>query len=77
MKSQNDWDKIFSEAHLYSWPIAAVSIQSVKPPGGRNIYKDDKDLIHKAAKQHGYVLLESTPKIVSFIHKTLKGTLYD
>lgn len=64
-----DWNNIFSEAHLNSWPVAGLCIQNVSPSpsqGSRNIFAEDKKEILAAAKQFGYRTIYSW-KIVSFI----------
>lgn len=64
-----NWDKVFSEAHLHSWPTSSLMIQNANPSpsqGSRNIYKDDEKEILSAAKKHGYRLFISGQKM-SFI----------
>lgn len=70
-----DWGSIFRDAHLRSWPTASLSI-SVAAAGGRSIYRDDRAKIDKAACEHGYMKIFSSPKIVMFKHPTKKGELY-
>ena len=65
-----DWNKIFGEAHLNSWPTASLSIQNAKPPHetARNIFKDDEREIMAAAKTHGYrIVSPPKAKVVSFV----------
>lgn len=69
IKCQNYWDKMFKEAHLFSWPTETLIIQRSKPPNGRSIYNDDKEEILWAAKNHNYDILSETPKVVSFIRR--------
>jgi N-acetyl-anhydromuramyl-L-alanine amidase AmpD len=84
-----DWNKIFSEAHTRSWPTASLCIQNRDPnpdQGSRNIFEEDEKEIMAAAKAYGYeMMLHTTDKtvsffsahaVVSFVHPTLKGTLY-
>lgn len=65
-----NWDTIFAEAHLHSWPTASLLIQSVNPSphqGGRNIYKEDREMIHQAAQRHGYRIVGDATRAVCFI----------
>jgi hypothetical protein len=69
-----NWDKIFSEAHLNSWPTASICIQNVKPGSGRNIFSEDKAEILAAAKKHGYEIISAKDaKVVSFFNPNKKG----
>lgn len=63
-----NWDQIFAEAHLHSWPTASLSIQNAKPPheSARNIFKEDEREIMAAAFTHGYRIV-SGGKVVSFV----------
>jgi hypothetical protein len=64
-----NWDQIFSEAHLHSWPTASLSIQNTNPSpgqGSRNIFQDDKAAILTAAQKHGYRQI-SHGRVVSFL----------
>ena len=72
-----NWDNVFKNAHLHSWPTATLCIQNIKPNGanGRNIYEDDEKEIHIAAKKYGYECIGGT-KIISFKHPTLKGEAF-
>lgn len=52
-----NWDDIFRDAHLHSWPTASLAIQNVNPKpsaGSRNIFEDDEKQIMAAAQRHGY-----------------------
>lgn len=66
-----NWDKIFSEAHLHSWPTASLSVQNANPSpsqGGRNIFQEDKDEIMRAAHVHGFRIVSSLKaKVISFV----------
>lgn len=57
--SKLNWDLIFKEIHIHSWPIPSISIQNRCPPGlnARNIFQDDRREILQAAKTHGYKLI--------------------
>jgi hypothetical protein len=75
MKLTGQWDKIFSEIHLHSWPTATITIQNVNPSPSqrsRNIFEEDEKEILKAAAKYGYVIIKKG-KIVTFMHPTLKG----
>ena len=65
-----NWDEIFRDTHLNSWPTAGLSIQNVNPSpsqGSRNIFKDDKDEIMAAAKKYGYqIVSEPNAKVVTY-----------
>ena len=63
-----NWEKLFAEAHLHSWPTASLSIQNAKPPheSARNIFKEDEREIMAAAAKHGYRIV-SKGKVVSFV----------
>jgi hypothetical protein len=72
---KNNWQQIFAEAHLHSWPTASLCVQNVDPSpsqGSRNIFKDDEKEILRAAFEFGYERLPGT-KIISFINPTLKA----
>lgn len=64
------WDEIFSEAHLHSWPTASLCISNVNPnpdsTGSRNVFKEDRKEIERAALKHGYKCM-GIGKIVSYI----------
>ena len=68
-----DWDKIFREAHLHSWPTASLSIQNRNPSpgqGSRNIFLDEEKPILAAAKRHGYEIVTPLQSaVVSFIRR--------
>ena len=52
-----NWNKVFADAHLHSWPTASVLIQNVNPSpsqGSRNIFKEDEKEIVVAARMNGY-----------------------
>ncbi len=75
MKFTGQWDNIFKDVHLNSWPTASISIQDVNPSpsqGSRNIFEDDEKEIMKAANKYGYKTLGKS-KIMHFVHPTLKG----
>jgi len=67
-----DWDTIFRDAHICSWPTASLSVQNAKPPHetARNIFKDDEREIMAAARRYNYVIV-SPPKakVVSFVRR--------
>lgn len=70
MKSQSDWDEIFRDGHLHSWPTASLCIQNVNPSpsqGSRNIFKDDRKMIEAAAKSKGYRQCNAGGPIIHFI----------
>jgi len=65
-----NWDKVFSEAHLFSWPTASLSVQNSKPPheSARNIFQMDKKKILQAAEKYGYKIISPDgSKVVSFL----------
>lgn len=66
-----DWNKVFAEAHLNSWPTASLCVQNANPSssqGGRNIFKEDERSIMEAAARHGYKISGSrNAKVISFI----------
>lgn len=69
---KTDWDRVFSEAHLHSWPTASVCVQNAKPPPetARNIFKEDENEIMAASKKHGYqVVSPKGAKVVSFVKR--------
>lgn len=59
-----DWNEVAMTAHLSSWPTKTFSVQNRKPPQGRNIYAEDRDEIHKAARDHGYRLISGAGEAV-------------
>jgi hypothetical protein len=68
-----DWNKIFGEAHMNSWPTESISIQNTKPPHetARNLFKDDEREIMVAAKNHGYrIVSPPKAKVVSFVRSS-------
>jgi hypothetical protein len=67
-----DWDKTIAENHLHTWPPdhpASFCVQAVKPPHetARNLFTDDKEQILKAAAKHGYKMVGTIGKSVSFV----------
>lgn len=63
-----NWDKEFSKGDK------SLSIQNINPSpsieGSRNIFKDDKEEIMKAANKYGYIIISHPKaKIVSFLKK--------
>ena len=65
-----DWDKIFAEAHLHSFPSPSLSIQNSKPKHetSRNIFQEDKVKILNAAQKYGFKIVSpKQSKVVNFV----------
>jgi hypothetical protein len=63
-----DWDSTFANAHLTSGPATdGLTVSKSVPTGARDIYREDKEKIHSAAKKHGYTVLFDNAKVISFI----------
>lgn len=71
-----DWNAIFRDAHLHSWPTASLCVANFKPPHptARNVYQEDKGKIHEAAARHGYRLI-SLGHLAHFLNSNRRGVL--
>jgi hypothetical protein len=76
MKTQAEWDEIFATNR--SWPPEhppglTISNRNPNPTNdsARNIYQDDKAMIHRAADKHGYVMISTAhnPRAVTFVKR--------
>lgn len=68
--NNTNWDKVFSEAHLNSWPTAGLSIQTT-------IIKENSDIIFATAKKYGYEVISKNAAQFSFINPKLKGEKFN
>ncbi len=70
-----DWNEIFKNAHLHSWPTASLTISKANPSNKRSPYNDDKKEILEVAKKYGYEKISDTT-VVCFLNKNIKGQAY-
>jgi hypothetical protein len=66
-----NWDAIFADNHLHSWPTNTLKIANHNPnptaAGSRNIFKDDEKDILAAAEKHGFKMINKNRHSVDFM----------
>lgn len=71
-----NWDAVFRDAHLHSWPHAGLVISCAEPTstqkdqGKRNLYREDRQEIHAAALKHGYRVIFKSAKVIGFLRSS-------
>ena len=78
MKTQADWDFIFSNAINTSYPHSSVLISKVNPcqtglGSPRSIYKDDQKMIHASADKYGFTVYQNTNNLIGFQNVKLRA----